>query len=273
MSLIWWKSAEMSQFWPNYHILGALVSNPSTKPGQIWQQTVDPQSTLTRQISFESVYCVTFHEQKNNFGQNLSFGVSYTQPPLPIMAKFGVLEQTHGVHLHAKFRLDDLLCRPLLAKNSNFVFFGLRHFVVSPVNGNLRKLNTGAQPQTFPYPTVSKKFLYSNSFMAKSYAETPSPRWRVESKPHQVWHGDRGPPAHSCTSKRVQAPTYIITTMGCWKLRETRPLSFSKIFSFWDPIALYLHQLKLVLHAKFHPLSATCHPCGAKNLEVTLWVT
>jgi len=211
--------------------------------------------------------------KKNNFGQNLSFGVSYTQPPLPIMAKFGVLEQTHGVHLHAKFRLDDLLCRPLLAKNSNFVFFGLRHFVVSPVNGNLRKLNTGAQPQTFPYPTVSKKFLYSNSFMAKSYAETPSLRWRVESKPHQVWHGDRGPPAHSCTSKRVQAPTYIITTMGCWKLRETRPLSFSKIFSFWDPIALYLHQLKLVLHAKFHPLSATCHPCGAKNLEVTLWVT
>jgi len=47
-------------------------------------------------------------------------------------------------------------------------FFGLRHLVVSPVGGNLRKLNTDAQPQTFPYPTASILFLYSNAFMAKS---------------------------------------------------------------------------------------------------------
>jgi len=32
--------------------------------------------------------------------------------------------------------------------------------VVSPF-GNLRKLNTNAQLQTFPYPTASKSFLYS----------------------------------------------------------------------------------------------------------------
>jgi len=33
-------------------------------------------------------------------------------------------------------------------------------------------LNTGAQQQTFPYPTVSKSFLYSNAFMAKSGAQS-----------------------------------------------------------------------------------------------------
>jgi len=30
---------------------------------------------------------------------------------------------------------------------------------------------TGAQLQTFPYPTVSESFLYSNAFMAKSGAQ------------------------------------------------------------------------------------------------------
>jgi len=32
-------------------------------------------------------------------------------------------------------------------------------------------MNTGAQPQSFPYPTVSKAFPYSNAFMAKSGAQ------------------------------------------------------------------------------------------------------
>jgi len=41
---------------------------------------------------------------------------------------------------------------------------------MSPVGGNLRKLNTGAQLQTFPYPTVS--FLYSNVYTAKSGAQS-----------------------------------------------------------------------------------------------------
>jgi len=33
-------------------------------------------------------------------------------------------------------------------------------------------LNTGAQLQTFPYPTALKWFLYSNAFMAKSGAQS-----------------------------------------------------------------------------------------------------
>jgi len=43
---------------------------------------------------------------------------------------------------------------------------------MSPIAINLRKLSTGAQLQTFPYPTASKSFLYYNAFMAKSGAQT-----------------------------------------------------------------------------------------------------
>jgi len=44
--------------------------------------------------------------------------------------------------------------------------------VLLPIDNVLPKLNTGAQLQTFPYPTASKSFLYSNAFMAKSGAQT-----------------------------------------------------------------------------------------------------
>jgi len=58
---------------------------------------------------------------------------------------------------------------PFGGKKPQFLpFFGLRHLVVSPVGSSLTKLNTGAQLQTFPYPTASKSFLYPVAFMAKS---------------------------------------------------------------------------------------------------------
>jgi len=53
----------------------------------------------------------------------------------------------------------------LAAKNPKFChFFGLPHFVLSPVVSNLRKLNTGAQLglQTFPYPTA---LWYYNTYL------------------------------------------------------------------------------------------------------------
>jgi len=57
-------------------------------------------------------------------------------------------------------------------QNPQFLpFFLLRHLVLSPIGNSLRKLNTGAQLQTFPYPTASKPFLYSDAFVAKSGAQ------------------------------------------------------------------------------------------------------
>jgi len=107
----------------------------------------------------------------------------------------------------------------LWRQNSQFLpYFRLRHLVVSPAGSNLRKLSTGAQLQTLPYPTVSKSFLYYNDFMAKSAHKLWRskswrtdkqtnrqktqhfwpPRRRVKSEPHQTWHVDRGPRARSC---------------------------------------------------------------------------
>jgi len=89
-------------------------------------------------------------------------------------AKFGELQQTHGnweissrsVYSVALWRRKPPIFAVFLP------FFGLRHLVMSPIVINLRKLSTGAQLQTFPYPTASKSFLYSNTFMAKSGAQT-----------------------------------------------------------------------------------------------------
>ena len=114
-------------------------------------------------------------------------------------------------------------------------YFGLRHLVVSPIGNSLTKLNTGAQLRTFRYPrTVSKSFLYSNVFMAKSGAQSLTfksvtnkqtdkikktqrfwlPRRRVKSEPHQTWHGDRGPRARSFTPKTFGGLTHSFAARG-----------------------------------------------------------
>jgi len=69
-------------------------------------------------------------------------------------AKFGVLKETHDVCLPGKFRLTQFILSPSAAKTPNFAAFGFLHFVLSPDGDNLRKLNTDAQVQTFPYPRV-----------------------------------------------------------------------------------------------------------------------
>jgi len=116
-------------------------------------------------------------------------------------------------------------------------FFGLWHLMMSTVGGNLRKLNTRAQLQTFPYPMVSKSFLYSNDFMAKSGAQTltfksvmdrqktqrfSSLQWRVTSEPHQTWHGDIGAPwARSCISKTFGGLTHSFAARSTASLGVT----------------------------------------------------
>jgi len=90
-------------------------------------------------------------------------------------AKCGVLQQTHGIRLHAKFRLDRFILSPSVGEKPQFLpCFGLRHLVLSSIGNSLTKLNTGAQLQTFPYPMASKSFLYSNAFMTKSGAQSPT---------------------------------------------------------------------------------------------------
>ena len=100
------------------------------------------------------------------------WGLLY-QPLLPMRAKFGVLQQTNGVRLRAKFCLDRFILSPSVGEKAQFLpFFGRQHLVLSPIGNSVTKLNTDAQLQTFPYPMVSKSFLYSNAFMVKSCAQT-----------------------------------------------------------------------------------------------------
>jgi len=56
----------------------------------------------------------------------------------------------------------------------------------------------------------------------------------------------------------------------CGRSYSTFLSNLSKNFSFWGPTPLSLHQWGW--NAKFHPIGATCRPCGAKRLKISLWI-
>ena len=133
-----------------------------------------------------------------------------------------------------------LFCRPLAAKKTQFVpifaiFWTSAAFSVVTNWQQSEKVEHGCTPQTFPYPTASKSFLYSNAFMAKSGAQPLTfksvtdkqtkqtkiktqrfwlPRRRVKSEPHQTWHGDRGPRARSFAIKTFGGLTHSFAARG-----------------------------------------------------------
>ena len=113
--------------------------------------------------------------KKHNFGQILTFGAPVPTPFYPFYRwrpHFVCYSRPTVYAYVSNFVSIGLFCHPLLAKTPNFLrFFGVRQFVVSPSSSSLRKLNTGAQLQAFPYPTASKSFLYSNAFVAKLGAQ------------------------------------------------------------------------------------------------------
>ena len=63
-------------------------------------------------------------------------------------------------------------CRPVAAKNPTFAVFWTSAFSAVANWQQSEKAENGVQLQTFPYPMVSKSFLYSNAFMAKSGAQS-----------------------------------------------------------------------------------------------------
>jgi len=112
--------------------------------------------------------------KNHNFGQILTFWGLLYRPPFidegQIWCAIADPRYTFTCEISSRSIYSVVLWRritPIFV-----VFFGLRHLVMSPIGINLRKLSTGAQLQTFRYPTASKWFLYSNAFMAKSGAQT-----------------------------------------------------------------------------------------------------
>jgi len=111
--------------------------------------------------------------KKHNFGQILTFlGLLY-RPPFTDECQIWCATADPRCSLTCQISSRSVYLVALCwRKSSIFGVFGLRHLVLSPVGNSLTKLNTGAQLQTFPYPTASKSFLCSNAFTAKSGAQS-----------------------------------------------------------------------------------------------------
>jgi len=105
--------------------------------------------------------------KNHNFGQILTFRGLLYRPPFTDEGQIWCAIADRGCTLTCQISSRMVYSVALCWRKPHFLpFFGLRHLVVSPIGSNLRKLNTGAKLQTFPYPTVS------NAFMAKSGAQT-----------------------------------------------------------------------------------------------------
>ena len=125
-----------------------------------------------------------------------------------------------------KFASISLLCRLLAAKTPIFLpFFGLRHLVVSPVGGNLRKFNIGAQLQIW-----LSNFIKIVSLLHRLHGEIGRINSDVQKRDKQTdkqtdkntWHGDRGPRARSCTSKTFGGLMHSFAARGAENLGITR---------------------------------------------------
>jgi len=172
-----------------------------------------------------------------------SLGDSSTDLLLRMRTKFDVLDQTHGLRLHAKFHLDRFILSPSGGdKTPNLAILLTAAFCGVASCRRLRKLTQVHKCVM----EASKLFLYSNAFVSdiaifvlkrdvklqltnynafvakwcsqtltfKSVTDKQTyrqktqrfspPRRRVKSEPHQTWHGDREPRARSCTSKTFE---------------------------------------------------------------------
>jgi len=157
---------------------GLLYRSPFTNEGQIWRARADPRSTLTCQISSECVHCVGFRWPKTTIlGKFWHFwGLLYRRPFTDegqIWCAIGDPRCTLNCQISSRSVYSVVLWRQETPIFGDFCRFWTSAFSdVANWYINLRKLSTGAQLQTFPYPTVSKSFLYSNAFMAKSGVQT-----------------------------------------------------------------------------------------------------
>jgi len=130
--------------------------------------------------------------------------VSYSRPTAHVYLR-------NCVSIGLFYRLVAVKKKPIL----HFLpFFGLRHLVMSPIVINLRKLSTGAQLQTFPYPTASKSFLYSNDFMAKSFPQTLTFKSVTDKQPDEQTDKTRRPASADRTARRqLQATGQPVSRM------------------------------------------------------------
>ena len=183
--------------WPKTTILGKclnfgglLYRRPFTGKAHIWCPEADRTSTLTCQISSESVHCIGFQCPKTTIlGKFWLLGGSCTDPLLPMRAKSGVLQLTHSRRLRVKICLDQFILLPSGGEKTQFFpFIGLQHLVMSTVGGNLRKLNTGAQLQPSPIQRYQNHFCTPSSGWHRVHKLWCSKAWRHKKRDRQKKH-------------------------------------------------------------------------------------
>ena len=120
-------------------IFGRLLYRPPfIDEGQIWCARETQGLHLQVKISSECVHCVGFRWPKTTIlGKFWHFGGSWTDPLSPITAKFGMLEQTQGLHSQAKFHLNVFIVSASGGQNHNFwqivTFWGLLYRPLLPM--------------------------------------------------------------------------------------------------------------------------------------------
>ena len=192
--------------------------------------------------------------KNHNFGQILTiWGLLYRTPFYRWRPNVVCYSRPMVYAYVPNFVSIGLFCCPLLAKKFQFLpFSGLLHLVLSPIGSSPRKLNTGAQLQTFPYQAASKSFLYSNVFMAKSGAQsltfksvTNKQTDRQTDKKTQRFWPSRSPTKLGMVIEdleRVVAPwkllgsdrlTHGFAARGRWKSGISRPPQFKTSITPW----------------------------------------
>jgi len=158
------------QFWAHFDIRGAPVLTPFTDEGQIWGAIAHQRCTLTFQISSRSVYSVAVCWRKPSifavFWTSAFSGVACWQQS----EKVGHGCTTTNLPLSNDIKIVSVLQR--------------LHGEIGRTIFDVQKRDEQRDRQT---DKKTQRFW--------------SPWWRVKSEPYQTSHGDRGPPANSCTSK------------------------------------------------------------------------
>ena len=161
--------------------------------------------------------------KNHNFGQILTFLGSCTNPPFTDDSQIWCYSRPRVYTYMPNYVSISLFCRPLLAKNPNFAVFWTSAFSVDANWQKSDKVERGCTTTNLPLSNGIKivsvlqclrsEIWRTISDVQKRDEQTDKqtdrqktqrfwpPRRRVKSEPHQTWHGDRGPRAHSCTSK------------------------------------------------------------------------
>jgi len=116
---------------------------------------------------------INSHAERRKFGQFLNNGLLYPlsftdQSLLPSLEHWSRPPMYTYV---PNFTQISLFCHHWEAKPPIFPHCQPWHPVVAPSSSVESRLNVCTQPQSFPYPTISKPFRSSNTFWTKSFSQ------------------------------------------------------------------------------------------------------